>query len=328
MTATSSIAPTEPATAVRPRDRGGILDLAFRLYRRQFLMVLAIVAVVYVPVQVVVQLISFWVTGTTTALLRPFFGGVGTRPDVGDGSIASFVLYSLLAGLLPILQSILAYPSKAALATVLEDNYLGTAVSFASAYRRVWQRAVPILGLMGFMLIVVLGVYIVPNALVATYRRVAFDTVASGVVAFAELTALVLYFYLGVRFPLAVAASMIEDLGPVQALRRSWYLVEGNWWRTFGLLIFTLGLLELAISYGPALLMQWFAAAVLHLGPFGNQVVAAVGGSLGTLLFLPISYLVIAIYYFDLRIRQEGYDLEVAVQKAYSQAGLSLPAQE
>jgi hypothetical protein len=55
--------PTEPAAKVatarlRPRDRGAILDAAFRLYRKEFFTLLAIVAVIYMPVEVLVQALS------------------------------------------------------------------------------------------------------------------------------------------------------------------------------------------------------------------------------------------------------------------------------
>lgn len=325
MTATSPTAPVEPTTAVRARDRGGILDLAFRIYRKKFLTVLAIVAVLYVPAQLVVQLISIWLTGSTWALLGPLSGGAALRTSPNDGTVVSLLVYSLVIGLLPILQDILMYPSQGALTTVLEDNYVGRSVSLARAYRRVQTRIIPLLGLLGLMLLIMLGIFVVPNALVTAFRRLTYDPAALCGIASVEIAAIALYLYLSVRFYLAVPIAMIEDLSPIQALRRSWYLVEGRWWRTFGLLIFTLGLLGLAISYVPILLTQWVAATILHLDSFGNQVVAVVAGSIGSLLFLPIQYLVISIYYFDLRIRDEGYDLELALGRTYPHLSATLP---
>ena len=40
--------------------------------------------------------------------------------------------------------------------------------------------------------------------------------------------------YVGNLWSLSTAALLFEDVGPITALRRSWPLVRGNWWRVSG----------------------------------------------------------------------------------------------
>ena len=47
------------------------------------------------------------------------------------------------------------------------------------------------------------------------------------------LPALPVLIYLAVRFSLSGPAIVLERCTPLQALVRSWQVVEGNWWRTF-----------------------------------------------------------------------------------------------
>ena len=47
----------------------------------------------------------------------------------------------------------------------------------------------------------------------------------------------VILAFVGVRFCLGVPAIVINDLGPLDALRRSWVLLQGRAWRTFYLLM-------------------------------------------------------------------------------------------
>src|SRR3954470_15094205 len=48
---------------LRPRDVAGIIDQSFRLYRKHFLTFLAIVAVVYLPVQLLIQALTVFLLG-------------------------------------------------------------------------------------------------------------------------------------------------------------------------------------------------------------------------------------------------------------------------
>ena len=55
---------------LRPRDVGGIIDQAFRLYRKHFWTFLAIIAVVHVPTQLLVQAANIAFLGSVNRSYR------------------------------------------------------------------------------------------------------------------------------------------------------------------------------------------------------------------------------------------------------------------
>lgn len=107
---------------------------------------------------------------------------------------------------------------------------------------------------------------------------------------------------------LAFPALVLEPgTSPLAALSRSWYLTRGSRWRMLGLLV-TLAIL----LYVPIIAI---AALVTLLLPSGggqthDVVTLAVVGVLQMLLY-PLLYCVLTVAYYDLRVRKEGFDLEV-----------------
>lgn len=95
---------------------------------------------------------------------------------------------------------------------------------------------------------------------------------------------------------------------PTGALSRSWSLTRGSRWRMFGLLV-TMALL----LYVPLVGLGAVAAVVLPGGLLGvapGMLTLAVVGVVQILLY-PLFYCVLTVAYYDLRVRKEGFDLEV-----------------
>ena len=103
------------------------------------------------------------------------------------------------------------------------------------------------------------------------------------------------------------------------ALRRSWYLVKGRFWRVFGILLFAgvvVNIVSYALQFGITLLVLTVGAWASGSDGSGATVVAiAVGAAAGiaTILTLIASLAfmsaVQALIYLDLRVRREGLDL-------------------
>jgi hypothetical protein len=100
------------------------------------------------------------------------------------------------------------------------------------------------------------------------------------------------------------------------ALRRSWELTRGFRWKTLGLWVIALALLAgLAIGAG------FLAAGVEAL--LGNgEALSTVVVALVSLLIYPLLSCVLTLFYYDLRVRKEGFDLEMLSQ----QLGAAAPA--
>ena len=111
--------------------------------------------------------------------------------------------------------------------------------------------------------------------------------------------------WLAVAWSLAITVLAIEDRRGTQALRRSFQLVRGRWWMTFGTLLAVV-LLAGVVS---ALVQAPFTAAASALGgtdEAGPAGVEALGTLLGTALTSPFVAAVTAVLFVELRRRADG----------------------
>lgn len=131
--------------------------------------------------------------------------------------------------------------------------------------------------------------------------------------------------YFSIRFLAAPATATLEGASPVAALRRSSALVRGLFWRSLGITLLV-GLLvwiaEQILQYAMMLVggLGVSAAAAGGDTPDTANMAAAVVAivfvalavTAGSLIAVPFSYLTGAMLYVDMRIRHEGFDLELA----------------
>lgn len=111
--------------------------------------------------------------------------------------------------------------------------------------------------------------------------------------------------YLGVVLSVALPALLFERIGPVDAYRRSFALVSGNWWRTFGVL-----LLAALIFWGVSFVVGLVFGAVAPDGEAAAAVVFTVIDILLSVVLYPVAAGILTVLYYDLRVRNEGFDLE------------------
>ena len=115
---------------------------------------------------------------------------------------------------------------------------------------------------------------------------------------------------LGVAIPAVVLES---DRSASAALSRSWELTRGSRWR-----IFALGMTLLILLYIPLVAITGLLAVLLprSAGSLSaatsmSAVVALAAGGVVQLVLYPLFYCVLTIAYYDLRVRKEGFDLEL-----------------
>lgn len=185
----------------------------------------------------------------------------------GAFALSRSLLFALLAGLLSLAVPFLL---TGALAQAVSARYLGRPMTIAEAYESLGTGTILTLVGVAFLgaLLVLVGliVFIIPG------------------------------IYIAVRFVVAAQAAVLERQSVTDSLRRSWHLVEGNWWRVFGIV-----------------LVVAILVSVLEL-LVGRLVGAAVGAALGTglstvvvgIVIQPIQSIALTLLYYDLRIRKEG----------------------
>ena len=98
-------------------------------------------------------------------------------------------------------------------------------------------------------------------------------------------------------------AVAIEQLGPTDAIRRSWNVVQGNWWRTFGSFM---GIV--LASLGATLIFSLPADIVLTTALDGFGVVlSALLSTTFSIFLIPPYFIAITVLYFHIRVRKEQY---------------------
>jgi hypothetical protein len=121
--------------------------------------------------------------------------------------------------------------------------------------------------------------------------------------------------YLMCRLLVCVPAALIEKRGPRDSLSRSFILTKGSAGRAFVIL-----LLYCVIAYAAILLLALPFSIPLGISAARGVTnsgmahvwlaLAQVGSSAASILVAPILLIATSVYYYDLRVRKEAFDLQ------------------
>ena len=297
----------EQPTQTFRRNPFEILGECFTIYGRRFRELILIALIIQIPLTILEFAISDSLPDmeTTLAALQINLGGdprAWLPPDAEYGEEPP-KLPEALSGdeIVRLVVSMTGYLIATALLYTLLSGVITYAVGMQYAvgtldvgrsYSRAWWRVLTLaaLGLLSFgilaLMVAGLVLLIVPGLIMLT---------------------------LMVYWSVAVQAAIIEGCKPIEAFRRSFRLVQGNWWRTFavwiliGLVIFGLGIL-LGLMTVP---IASTAETEGILWRLANAIISLLGGA----IVAPISAIAGALIYFDLRARKEDYDLDALAEQ-------------
>ena len=129
----------------------------------------------------------------------------------------------------------------------------------------------------------------------------------------AVLLVIPIAIFLGTRWSLYSPAIVVDDIGAVAGLTRSWELTKDFFWRVFGT-SFLATLLTLLLTLLPGLFVRYILG--LMGVPFRLIGVADVVVQQIALIFAtPFAVAVRVLIYYDLRIRKEGFDLMIRAEE-------------
>ncbi len=114
------------------------------------------------------------------------------------------------------------------------------------------------------------------------------------------------------RLCVCIPAALLENLGPRDSLERSFALTKDNAGRAFLILLTYVVILYAAlflfdIPFGIAIASAAHDPAMLRVWTALMQV----GNFLATVLVTPVFTIAASIFYFDLRVRKEAFDLQL-----------------
>ena len=264
---------------LRSKGLGDLIGESVRIYRARIwtfillgllpqLVILAIFGIIGVAA----------IPAVAPAGFTPFDFGNGQTglPEIGSNVILPIIMIAV-AIIVGIIVAVIAYiVSSAGIITSVGHHYLEMPINFwvaaRAGMRSVWRFI--LIGLLLFL------IFIVPFLLMFI------------------LVGIPVLIYIFVRLLFAFHASVLEDLGPVDALSRSWNLVRGHWWRTFGIgTVFVL--LVIAANIGMLVLNFILGAAGIPI--LGELLSIALG-----VVITPFLTIGATVVYLDLRVRQEG----------------------
>jgi hypothetical protein len=302
---------------LRPLGFGEIFDRAVTLYLRNFVPFAAIVMVLVVPFAILQYIIALGSGPEMDVMFRvlqnPQVARVGHIPTLFDSpaGVAAFIVVMLVGYLLsPFVMN--------AVAVGVARLYRARPVEFRACYEVVIRRWLQILGLLGLEFLVIMGWYVaaIVVAIAIVFITMAITTtlpaiaVIVGVVAFLG----VFFLMLPLLAPLLVAlgfamyAVVIEDQNPVAALLLGFSRVfnRAEFWRA---VLFSLATGAIILGASSIFSLLSIFAAFVHW-----PLLEAVVQTLPTAVINPFAVVLFAIYYFDVRIRREGYDLESSLE--------------
>jgi hypothetical protein len=264
---------------LRPLTLGEILDRTFSLYRKNFVLFLGITAIPHLLILAASLAQTFFIeTPTMPAprFPRTHFQATGTSTILAiiGGAVLGLVCY------------VVAYLfSQGATVFAVSELYLGRPTTIGASFGKMRGR---VLNLLGVLLLNGL-------AILAGF----FCLIIPG-------------FYVLCRLLTCIPAAVLEDLGPVDSLERSYSLTKDFAGRAF--LIYVL---YIALTYAATLLFAApFSFTAILLGMKNADTMrtwmalANVGTFVAGVLVQPVFTIATALFYYDLRIRKEGFDLQ------------------
>jgi len=300
---------------LRPLSLGEILDRMFQLYRSHFLM-FAGIASFAAGLDLVWKLIQ--TSGVRMA--QHYFAPV-TLGLVSSGfSLVSLMMYILVSAV-----------AMAATSRAVSALYLGQETGVGQAYREVqphWFRYVRLYFTASFLawgpaLVIFAGFLALAVAIPAVFRGAGGAGAALAIVVVVGLSLfLVVPFgvWMMLRYSLSSPACVFEDLKVRASLKRSIELSKGRKWSIL-VMAFLAWVISTVLTYAGLmpLIINVFHTVLTHGTPvvgYGLTIYSLLVGFVVTSITLPLYSIGLTLYYFDQRIRMEGFDVEWLLQKA------------
>jgi len=289
---------------LRPLGVGDVLDRTFTVYRSKPLVFIALSAIWYlllVLVFVILAVVIF--AGSLAAFSRQ---ATTPSPEQIAGAAVGIIGFVIVAVIVAIL---LFAAQSAALVHAAARRYLAKDVAIGEAFKA-GLAASPRLFIAGVLVfLAILGVWAVLVIAAALANQ--------GILwALVFLAGIVATAFLGCSWLVAPVVVVVEKMGPIAALGRAWRLSSGNRWRIFGIQVL-LFILNLVLSLLIGGIFGGIAATSTQGGPAGQlglSVVQSLVNLASTIIWAPVEWIAFTVLYYDLRVRKEAFDLQLAAE--------------
>lgn len=288
-----------------------ILETTARLTRRHFRMLVALATLFLTPTVVLSALAGF---GLFEAIAPAVPRVPGEQVAFTTAQVEAILRASAIVLGVSLLASVAGALLAVASSHVVARDYIGSPTNIGDGARHAMKRLLPVLAAMILNLGAILGVAIL-GVLAATAVISGLGRDASGggpgvfVALIVGVTTVLAVLILAARWTLAVPVLALEQVGPIQALRRSWRLTASAVWRTIGLTLLVVLIVGVLGSVVTEVLGFILADLPLGATSSGAIVVRIVIGSSVAIISAPILPVALTVLYFDLRVRREALEI-------------------
>lgn len=322
-----------------PLSIGDMLDWAIRLYRARFGKLILTTSIFLVPLGLLSGIIS---GQTMTSYLNIFLTAMQNPETVSEPELISqfqgnSTLLTLSYLLMPIgiaVNGLVTLALARQMMAFVHEQELGIGESIRQGLRRFWAWVGMTFALYaayaGVAILVFIIFFIVLFFLAfAAFGLAAFeggqggDAGALAVIGMMVglfclygggiIVAVAPFLYLSTRWAVAMPVLVDQGVGPLEALGESWKLTKGHVRRALGYVVL------IYLFYGMLYLALMTIALAASSLVFTSSTLASIAifgivGALLPVLWQPIAVAAYVILYYDLRMRNQGYDLELRIQ--------------
>jgi Membrane domain of glycerophosphoryl diester phosphodiesterase len=305
---------------LRPMTLGTILGASFQVLRRNPKPTFGAALLV----QGVVTIVSVLVVGVVAVLA--FGRAASASGEEQEALIAGAFAATAISTIIPIVLSVVAVALLQGI-IVLEVSRatVGEKLKLSGLWRlgrgRLWALAGWVLTVTG---VVIVGIALLVGIVVVIVATGGEAGIVAGVLLGILLTlgVVVVWFWLGTKLALVPSAIVLERRTIGAAVRRSWSLTAGYFWRTLGITLLVSVILNVASQVITTPFTLIFSIIPGLLAPTGDPTPVLAVAGLSYLLLIMVSVLVAAVasvvqsattalIYVDLRMRKEGLDLRL-----------------
>lgn len=316
----------QPAVNLRPMSIGEILDRAFTVYFKNALVLTAALIVVLIPMLVLNYLGQRDLLGLDLKMIGDTMKNPSAPPPPPDFNqlMGDYTTDLPYLGLTIMLATFALPFANSAIIAGISRSYLGQPVRFVDCYRDAFARWQHVL-ILAVLWIVALFTGVIVAYIVLIIIVVVFALAGAAIIPNAPAVAGVIFALLFIpallwlmiaslqvylAWALSFAAVTLERVDPVKAFASGFSRVfsRGTYWRSAGVSAAMLGIVlvfEIIVGGAMAALFFWLKL------PTDSAPLAFSGFSgIASAVITPLSFAIVAMYYYDIRIRREGFDLD------------------
>jgi Membrane domain of glycerophosphoryl diester phosphodiesterase len=266
---------------LRPLSLGEILDRTFSLYRRHFVLFLGITAIPHLLI-LGVNLTQAMFTSLPARTAQQ-------NAEQFQGRVSNvFSAFGLLAGLIAIVVYLVAYLfAQGGTIYAVSEIYLGRQTTIGASLKRMWGQLLNLFGV----------------------------TVLNGLaIGGATLFLIIPGIYVACRLITCIPAALLEDMGARESLSRSWELTRDNAGRSFVIYV-----LYVVMLYAVMILFVIPSTVMAAMSPKDpnmlrmSMILMQFGSFLGEVLVGPFILIATSVFYYDLRVKKEAFDLQMMI---------------